>query len=280
MRPLTRARATLQLTASLLVWFLLTPSTAFSQATVSIAACNTAPTPDQLARIGDWIYRNECNRDPRCLVEWNQGEAFPSLGIGHFIWYPQGVQGRFTESFPALIAYLQQQNIALPTWLATRSPFTAPWADRETFLQQRDQHPAVELRQFLAQHTAAQSGFMLQRLQRALPAILDQVPEAARGQVSHQLQAMCRSELGWYALVDYVNFKGEGLNPQERYQNRGWGLLQVLLLMAPNRDIHHSFADAAASVLTQRAKLAHNSMERERWLNGWLKRVNSYRALP
>ena len=29
-------------------------------------------------------------------------------------------------------------------------------------------------------------------------------------------------------LIDYVNFKGEGVLETERYRGRGWGLLQVL----------------------------------------------------
>ena len=33
---------------------------------------------------------------------------------------------------------------------------------------------------------------------------------------------------GTFALVDYVNFKGEGTKETERYRNEGWELLQVL----------------------------------------------------
>ena len=29
-------------------------------------------------------------------------------------------------------------------------------------------------------------------------------------------------------MIDYVNFKGDGLKPTERYKGEGWGLLQVL----------------------------------------------------
>ncbi len=67
-------------------------SSAISQQTGESDLCQNTPDQAALARIGDWIYRNECNRNPRCLVDWNPGESFPSLGIGHFIWYPTGVQ--------------------------------------------------------------------------------------------------------------------------------------------------------------------------------------------
>ena len=43
------------------------------------------------------------------LTHWNEGEDFPSLGIGHFIWFPEGVDAPFDEQFPALISYLRQQ---------------------------------------------------------------------------------------------------------------------------------------------------------------------------
>ena len=68
----------------------------------------------QLSWVGERIFQNECAGKHECLVHWNQGEAFPSLGIGHFIWYPAGVEGRFTESFPDLIRFMKQQGQALP----------------------------------------------------------------------------------------------------------------------------------------------------------------------
>ncbi len=33
-------------------------------------------------------------RDNKGLVSWNRGEAFPSLGIGHFIWFPAVSHGK------------------------------------------------------------------------------------------------------------------------------------------------------------------------------------------
>ena len=45
---------------------------------------------------------------------WNAGEDFPSLGIGHFIWYRAGQQEIFEESFPQLLSFLKRQQVALP----------------------------------------------------------------------------------------------------------------------------------------------------------------------
>jgi len=79
--------------------------------------------------------------------------------------------------------------------------------------------------------------------------------------------------------MDYVNFKGEGLAEGERYQGQGWGLLQVLLEMdtAGDKTELQSFREAAGRVLTRRAENAGNPIERERWLPGWLKRLETYR---
>lgn len=42
----------------------------------------------------------------------------------------------------------------------------------------------------------------------------------------------------------------------------------------------HTFAEAAARILSRRADLAPDGGERERWLPGWLKRVHTYPQQP
>jgi len=80
-----------------------------------------------------------------------------------------------------------------------------------------------------------------------------------------------------YALVDYVNFKGEGTAPAERYRGEGWGLLQVLDAMADRPEAAlAAFADAAAAVLARRVALAPAERRETRWLGGWLTRVATY----
>jgi len=79
-----------------------------------------------------------------------------------------------------------------------------------------------------------------------------------------------------------VNFKGEGLSPTERYNGEGWGLLQVLLEMSgsPDRRALAQFREAAGTVLARRAENAKDPIERERWLPGWLKRLETYKEPP
>ena len=75
--------------------------------------------PDEEARsIAAGVLANETGGDGAKLVWWNAGERFPSLGIGHFIWYHPGKRGPFDESFPKLLAYMKGRGVALPQWLA------------------------------------------------------------------------------------------------------------------------------------------------------------------
>ena len=80
-------------------------------------------------------------------------------------------------------------------------------------------------------------------------------------------------------LADYVNFKGLGIAPSEKYQGKGWGLLQVLEGMKDENealDTVGEFARSANTVLENRINNSPLSRNEQRWLPGWQKRVNSY----
>lgn len=229
--------------------------------------------------IGTQVFRNECAGREACLVHWNAGEAFPSLGIGHFIWYPEGVKGPFVESFPAMIQYLTAQGVTPPDWLVDLDPFDAPWPDREAWLQTSDTERLRKLRDFLSRTRGQQAGFLVQRAKEALGRVAAAAPKSDQNRVSERIGALIRTPGGTYALIDYVNFKGEGLAVTERYEGQGWGLLQVLQTMSPGEgdSALQAFREAAARVLTRRAENADKEIERERWLSGWLNRLETYR---
>ncbi|WP_410327893.1 hypothetical protein [Marinobacter sp.] len=235
--------------------------------------------PSQLDWVGQKIFQNECAGRLDCLVHWNTGEAFPSLGIGHFIWYPQGVEGRFVESFPKLIQYMTQRQAPVPDWLVNLEPFDAPWVDREAFLKAEDSTRVAELREFLAGTQGLQAEFIFRRARESLEKVIQAAPRKRREGLRSSLEDLSSTPGGVYALMDYVNFKGEGLAETERYQGEGWGLLQVLLTMeaGPDKTSLAAFREAAGEVLTRRAMNAENLIERERWLPGWLRRLDTYR---
>jgi hypothetical protein len=241
-----------------------------------------ALTSAQLDWVGQQIFRNECAGRFQCLVHWNDGEAFPSLGIGHFIWYPKGVQGRFVESFPALIEYMEQRQASIPEWLRALDPFDAPWNDKAAFLAADDSPRLAELREFLAGTQGIQAEFIFRRARQSLARVVAAAPDDRRPEVTARLEALSQTPGGVYAIIDYVNFKGEGLSPTERYNGQGWGLLQVLLEMSgtPDQAALVQFREAASTVLARRAESAKDTIERERWLPGWLKRLETYKEPP
>ena len=229
-------------------------------------------------RIGKKIWQNECNGTISGLTSWNQGEDFASLGIGHFIWYPKGRRGPFEESFPKVVSFISQRGAKLPTLLLKGGEQPCQWNSRAEFL--RAQHTAEmnQLRQFLVDTIDIQAEFLIARLEGALPKMLAETAPANRANVQQQFERLARTPQGCYALVDYVNFKGEGVLHTERYQGQGWGLLQVLETMHDTSDAAavDEFMRAARAILTRRVHNAPPARHESRWLTGWIRRVNSY----
>ena len=137
----------------------------------------------------------------------------------------------------------------------------------------------TELRNFLAKSIDLQTDFLVQRLQQALPKMLAAAPAAERAKIERQFARVASTPQGCYALVDYVNFKGEGLLDSERYHGQGWGLFQVLQGMTGSENgagAAQEFARSARATLTRRVQNSPPERNESRWLPGWLQRVNSY----
>ena len=112
-----------------------------------------------------------------------------------------------------------------------------------------------------------------------MPRILAQVAADSRARIRRQFFRIAQHTNGMYVLIDYVNFKGEGVLASERYRGQGWGLLQVLAEMPESgrgSATLHDFAGAAERVLTRRVRNAPQPRQEERWLAGWRKRVRGY----
>jgi len=231
-------------------------------------------TEQEAQEIGRRIWKNEGAGKIENLVVWNRGEDFPSLGIGHFIWYPHGIDGPFVESFPALLSYFQNKGVKLPGWLHDSSD--APWSSRDAFYNDINSWRMSELRELMKQTMRQQVEFIVLRLEAALPKMLATLTtEAQRKHVRQQFYRVAETPNGIYALIDYVNFKGEGISPKERYRGEGWGLLQLLQTMHPQAS--HTMTEyirAADEVLSRRVRNAPR--DESRWLGGWRKRLKSY----
>ena len=227
-------------------------------------------------RIGKKIWQNECNGTVSGLTSWNAGENFASLGIGHFIWYPKDARGPFEESFPKMVSFVSSHGAKLPQFLLAPRELVCPWNSRAEFLHAQQTPQMKQLRQFLADTVDLQAEFLAQRLQEALAKMLAAAQPEMRDHVQERFNHLAESSKGCYALMDYVNFKGEGTNETERYRGQGWGLLQALEGMSGSGNPVHDFAASAKNVLARRVQNSPPERHESRWLSGWQQRINSY----
>lgn len=227
--------------------------------------------------MGLQIWKNECAGKREGLTSWNKGEEFASLGIGHFIWYPEGEQGPFKEMFPSLLAFFKKHGVSLPLWLNMHAG--CPWHSRETFLQAQSDSKMEELRQILIDHIDLQICFMVERLHKALPILMKHAHSDKKEHVASQFYRLAQTSNGLYVLLDYLNFKGEGISFQECYNGQGWGLLQVLERMkgiSSDSSAIQEFAQAAKDVLHLRIQNSPVERGEQRWFKGWCNRIESY----
>ena len=252
----------------------------FLQTPVVPAAWGQLPEFDQqqMSWLGDRIFANECNRNFSCLTSWNEGEDFPSLGIGHFIWYAAEQQERFEETFPALVNYYKQHGYELPYWLESLPTTDSPWHSREQFLAETDSENMRQLRQFLAATTELQVMFIVERLQNSTGELFGQLEASRRAALQTSFYDIANAETpyGLYALIDYVHFKGTGLATSERYQGEGWGLLQVLVELQGVEANLDNFVIAATRVLERRVANAPVERREQSWIAGWKNRLQTY----
>ncbi len=256
---------------------------------VMLACCAPAGSPDagntpisgnldaaQKAAIGRKIWLNECAGSIDGLTTWNAGEEFPSLGIGHFIWYPAGFNGRFQESWPQFAAFAKRRGANPPPVALERH---SPWRTKVEFQQDFRGPRLTALRKWLAANVSLQTDFIITRSHAALPKILAAAPASEKARIEANYRKVATTQQGTYALIDYVNFKGDGTLPTERYKGRGWGLLQVLGGMkevSAGAPAASEFAASAKRVLSRR--IANSPPERgeKRWEEGWHNRCATY----
>ena len=241
--------------------------------------------PGDLAKkIGQKIWLNESGGKIDAITSWSANEEFASLGIGHFIWFPVGKWLPFEESFPALLEFMRKKNVRLPAWLDQPQIPANPWTSRAEFRKNANSPQMKELKQFLLDTVAEQTQFMVERAQGAMEKILKTTPDGAeREHIVIQFTRVIRASENFYPLIDYINFKGEGTNPNEAAVNsetgrrQGWGLKQVLLRMngvtGDPKAVRAEFADAAQFVLQQRVR---NLPSNRVFEAGWLRRIATY----
>ena len=232
-----------------------------------------------LELIGQKIYNNETGGDVNNLIFWSTNEGFSSLGVGHFIWYPEGKIQRFKQTFPDMIRYLKSNGSDVPDWLLQQIEVGSLWNSREELEQARGGEKFQALQKLLIDTSGLQVSFLFQRLDKALPRILTALNPNNHELITRRFNRLKTTPGGLYPLVDYVNFKGEGSVPAEGYKGEGWGLLQVLEAMEDTPvgpEALAAFSSAADKVLTRRVNNSPPERNEQRWLPGWRVRLMTY----
>jgi hypothetical protein len=227
-------------------------------------------------KIGQRIRFNETGGNNEYLITWNDGEEFVSLGIGHFIWYPETKKKKiFQESFIYFLNYLKEIEYNIPDILKNNP--AAFWNSKKDFFEAKDSDFKKELKNFILATIPQQTDFLIKRLNNSVESIINSIDEQdLQEKVFNNFYSVAISENGYYALIDYVNFKGEGISKKETYKGVGWGLLQVLKNMQKDDEPLKSFAHSALHVLEERIINSPEERNENRWREGWTRRVLTY----
>lgn len=234
-------------------------------------------TLDEILEVADKIFINETGGNKEYLVTWNKGENFPSLGIGHFIWEKsKGSNGIYGDSFRGLLEYYKKNDIELPKILLKNN--YSPWKSRKDLITKRNKgnKDIKELIDFFDVTRGIQVLYIYERLENSL----DKMIKVSKNKenLKYQFYRVANSKNGLYALIDYVNFKGEGIATSRAYNYQGWGLRQVLENMKGTElgdEAILEFTESAKKVLRNRVKNAPKN--EKKWIAGWFKRIDTYK---
>lgn len=260
---------------------------------------NYTLSKEELKKIGQQIFLNETGGNIEYLIFWNKLEAFPSLGVGHFIWLTKHHPAFKKGAFPLLVHfYLHNgfQKKDLPK-LMQNHPHYCPWNTREEMykLYKNKDPDILSLRSFLLETFDVQILFILRKFRESvveMMAVTD-YPE----HLQKQLHRMMKTRGGYYPLIDYANFKGIGLHGsdtpdgangtpsyplKQAYGSYGWGLRQVLIEMKgeeTGQAALKEFARSAIFVLKKRIEnAAKEGKDESHFLRGWLIRISTYKT--
>lgn len=226
----------------------------------------------EVESISKKIWKNECGGSTDKLLSWNTGEDFLSLGIGHFIWYPKGKQKKFSDTFPDFLLFLQKYQVSIPYWLVQKKD--CPWHTKEEF-DQCNNTRKQSLKKLLIRTIEWQMLFIAHRSQKAIANIVLSLSPKEKKLFINKIRLLSQSPNGKYAIIDYINFKGEGTAVKEQYANQGWGLKQVIQNM-PNQPSNPIQAFVESATLLLETRVANAQRDETRWLPGWKNRLLTY----
>ena len=228
-------------------------------------------TDAQMLEIGKRIWQNQSGGEISGITSWNEKDKCAYIGINECIWYTQDNPNIFQENWPTMALYLKDHGFPIEDWMLGY----CPWETKEDFVASLDGPQVTSLRSILSTDEAviAQARRVAEQLNASLPKMLEGLSDEDAARVRANFERVSQEPLGWYALIDYVNFKGEGTLETERFNGEGWGLLQVLETMTPEGPAMKAFVDAAEIMLK---RLISNHPSAARSLPGWEARLQTY----
>jgi hypothetical protein len=239
---------------------------------------------------------NEGTKEKKNLAFWSTNEAFPSLGIGHFIW---GTDGVYDYVFPQFVDFLLEKSEETPpaftfptkyqtslyNKLIVNGKLTYPkeaWKDKESF----DKSTITsELRNFLDETEVKnmQREFIMQRAYKSIYSIIETEKDPTiKTKLKTRINKLINeSDNSRFALLDYINFKGNGLKTTERVNGKGWGLKQVILGMNDPIDLNSFIISAKARLKVRldddKAKNKEKYYITKEGYNKLTRRINKYK---
>jgi len=241
-------------------------------------------TDTQANQIAHKIWLNEGSGKKSKLVWWNKGEEFASVGIGHFIWFTADKPMWFWEAFPPMLQYITDRGAKPPKWLTPKLHCVWNSYAQWQYAKKHNTKKMRELTAFMNRNKGLQARFMLHRLNSSFPRILSYAKARGQGEiVAYNYKRLLYKKSGTinpqgaYILIDYINFKGDGVNKGERYQGKGWGLYQVLTRMdTKDTNPYRAFAKSGKWVLDRLTRICPPKRNLKRFKKGWFNRMDSY----
>ena len=224
---------------------------------------------DELAKI---FYKINTNDSKKNTIIWSGKHL--NLGIGQFIWYSNQSSKKYNETFPEFISFLKKKTSSnkIPHEFLTR------FKNKKEFIKWKNQHKTRvnQLEDWLTSKKMMQyqTLFIIDKFKNSMQKILVDVDSNRY----KNFQAMMRVKAGHglFIMIDYMNFKGTGLSKRERYNNQGWGIVQVLDLMnTKSPDTVLEFKNKAESLLKTRIK---NHPSDKKYFKSWKNHLNTYKG--
>jgi hypothetical protein len=248
----------------------------------------------QLLSLGYRMWNNYAGGTLEGLTKWDGSDEhhqFMYLGIANNIWKPANADPMFGQDWPTVARRLQELGCKIQPWMLE----DCPWKTEEEFDASFNGKKMTWLRNHLSKKklVRAQAFCIAERLERTIDensvdSLLTGLNDDQKAVVkkNFDLVVHTKNPFGCYALIDYVNFKGEGkLGISSQFNGESWGLLQVLLNMKTPEDgandstIINTFVDGAKVTLHNRI-INHkiedpNSNDAQYW-DIWVAHLDNY----